>query len=48
MVHLGADFRSLIGDDIGVLHWVIDPASGGTFVSHGADREWVYMRSWDP
>jgi 2,4-dichlorophenol 6-monooxygenase len=48
MVHLGADFRSLIGDDIGVLHWVIDPASGGTFVSHGAEREWVYMRSWDP
>ena len=48
MVHLGADFRSLIGDDIGVLHWVLDPASGGTFVSHGADREWVYMHSWDP
>ena len=48
MVHVGADFRSLIGNDIGVLHWVIDPASGGTFVSHGADREWVYMRPWDP
>ncbi len=48
MVHLGADFRSLLGDNIGVLHWVVDPASGGTFVSHGADREWVYMHSWDP
>ena len=48
MVHLGADFRSLVGANSGVLHWVVHPASGGTFVSHGADREWVYMRPWDP
>jgi 2,4-dichlorophenol 6-monooxygenase len=48
MVHLGADFRSLIADNPGVLQWVVDPASGGTFVSHGSDREWVYMHAWDP
>ena len=48
MVHLGADFRSLVGDHPGVLQFVVDPASGGTFVSHGIDREWVYMHSWDP
>jgi 2,4-dichlorophenol 6-monooxygenase len=48
MVHLGADFRSLIGANPGVLQWVVDPASAGTFVSHGADREWVYMHNWDP
>jgi len=48
MVHIGADFRPLVADNPGVLHFVVDPASGGTFVSHGADREWVYMHPWDP
>ncbi len=48
MVHLSADFRALVGDNPGVLHFVVDPASGGTFVCHGADREWVYMHPWDP
>ncbi len=48
MVHLGADFRSLVGDNLGVLYFLLDPAAGGTFVSHGNDREWVYMHRWDP
>ncbi len=48
MIHLGADFRALVGDNPGVLHLVIDPTSAGMFVSHGADREWVYMQAWDP
>jgi len=48
MVHLAADFRSLVGDARGVLYFLIDPSSGGTFVSHGADREWVFMHGWDP
>ncbi len=48
MVHLAADFRSIVGPEPGVLYFVVDPASGGTFISHGRDREWVYMRPWDP
>ena len=48
MVHLAADLRPLVGPEPGVLFFVIDPASGGTFVSHGRDREWVYMLPWDP
>ena len=48
MVHLAADFRPLVGPEPGVLYFVIDPASGGTFISHGRDREWVYMHPWDP
>ena len=47
MVHLAADMGPLVGDDIGVLYFVVDPAAAGTFVSHGLDREWVYMREWD-
>jgi 2,4-dichlorophenol 6-monooxygenase len=48
MVHLGADFRSLVGDAKGVLYFLVDPVVGGTFVCHGADREWVFMHGWDP
>ena len=48
MVHLAADFRRLVGTEPGVLYFVVDPASGGTFISHGRDREWVYMHAWDP
>ncbi len=48
MVHLAADFRPLVGSRPGVLFFVLDPASGGTFISHGCDREWVYMHAWDP
>ncbi len=48
MVHLAADFRSLVGHEPGVLYFVLDPASGGTFISHGRAREWVYMHPWDP
>ena len=45
MVHLAADLRPLVGDEPGVLFWICDAATGGTFVSHGIDREWVYMHA---
>ncbi len=48
MIHLAADFRSLAGPEPGVLYFLVDPVAGGTFVSHGIDREWVYMHGWDP
>ena len=48
MVHLAADFRLPAGPAPGVLFFVVDPASGGVFISHGLDREWVYMHAWDP
>lgn len=47
-VHMAADFRPLMGAKPGVLYFVLDPASGGTFISHGCEREWVYMHPWDP
>lgn len=48
MVHLAADLTDLVGPARGVLFFVLDPAAGGTFVSHGLSREWVYMVPWDP
>lgn len=48
MVHLAADFRPLVAEQPGVLFFIVDPSVRGTFVSHGLDREWVYMHPWDP
>ncbi len=48
MVHLAADLSELTAPSLAVLHFVVDPASGGTFVCHGLRTEWVYMFPFDP
>jgi 2,4-dichlorophenol 6-monooxygenase len=48
MVHFAANLRDLVADHPGVLFWICDPKSGGTFVAHDIDREWVYMHAYDP
>ena len=46
-IHFLADLRPLVADRLGVLHFVMDPEVGGTFVSHDVDREWVFMYPYD-
>ncbi len=48
MIHLDADFRSLVGDRPGVLYWTTAPDATGTFVAHDVDRTWVFMHPFDP
>ncbi len=48
MVHFAANLRTLVSDHPGVLFWVCDPMSGGAFVAHDIDREWVFMHAYDP
>ena len=47
MVHFTADLDAAVGENTGVLHFLLDPAVRGTFVSHG-DDEWVFMVPFDP
>ncbi|MEM7286754.1 MAG: FAD-dependent monooxygenase [Actinomycetota bacterium] len=47
MVHFRADLREALGENGGVLHFLLDPEVRGTFVSHG-DDEWVLMVAFDP
>ena len=47
-VHLAANLRGLVQDHPGILYWVCDPLSGGAFVAHDLDRDWVYMHPFDP
>ena len=48
MVHLAADLAEITSPSLAVLHFVVDPASGGTFVCHGLRTDWVYMCPFDP
>ena len=47
MVHFTADLSHAMGDNTGVLHFLLDPEVKGTFVFHGED-EWVLMLPFDP
>ncbi|MEM9892665.1 MAG: FAD-dependent monooxygenase [Actinomycetota bacterium] len=48
MIHFRADLRSLVAERPGVLHFVLDPEVGGTFVAHDIASDWVFMRPIDP
>ncbi len=48
MIHFQANLRHLVQDQPGVLFWVLDPDASGTFVAHDIDREWVFMKAYDP
>jgi 2-polyprenyl-6-methoxyphenol hydroxylase-like FAD-dependent oxidoreductase len=47
-VHFAADLSELTAPNLAVLHFVVDPASGGIFVCHGLRTEWVFMHPFDP
>ena len=47
-IHFLADLRAYVADRLGVLHFVMDPEAGGTFIAHDLDREWVFMCTFDP
>ncbi len=47
MVHFTANLSAAVGENTGVLHFLLDPEIKGTFVSHG-DDEWVFMVPFDP
>ena len=48
MVHFSADLTELTAPNLGVLHFVVDPASVGNFVCHDLRTDWVYMCPFDP
>ena len=48
MIHFRAELAPLLTNQRGILYWVCDPRSDGTFVSHGGDNEWVYMYPRSP
>ena len=47
-IHFRANLRPYLAERPGVLHFVMDPEAGGTFIAHDLDREWVYMAPFDP
>jgi 2,4-dichlorophenol 6-monooxygenase len=48
MIHFGADLRAVTAERPGVLHFVLDPETPGTFIAHDAESDWVFMHAIDP
>ena len=46
-IHFNANLRPIIEERLGVLHFVMDPATNGVFIAHDVDREWVFMVGFD-
>ncbi len=47
-IHFYANLRPYVAERLGVLHFVMDPEAGGTFIAHDLDRESVFMVTFDP
>ncbi|MEN9505124.1 MAG: 2,4-dichlorophenol 6-monooxygenase [Actinomycetota bacterium] len=47
-IHVRANLRHLVEHRPGVLHFVMDPETPGTFVAHDVDHDWVFMTAFDP
>jgi len=47
-IHFRGNLRKYVGDRLGALHFVMDPAASGTFIAHDIDHESVFMVGFDP
>jgi 2-polyprenyl-6-methoxyphenol hydroxylase-like FAD-dependent oxidoreductase len=41
-IHFEADLRHIVRDRPGILYWIFDPASAGTFIAYDAASTWVF------
>ena len=47
-IHFRGSLRKYVGDRLGALHFVMDPAANGTFIAHDIDRDSVFMVGFNP
>jgi putative polyketide hydroxylase len=43
-----ADLTEYIGDEIGILHWIVNPDTQGGVITYDGARHWVYSWEYDP
>ncbi|MEV7285279.1 FAD-dependent monooxygenase [Streptomyces sp. NPDC093252] len=43
-----ADLTPYIGDEVGVLHWIVNPDTQGCVITYDGARQWVYSWEYDP
>ncbi|KAL5046450.1 hypothetical protein BDW71DRAFT_207519 [Aspergillus fruticulosus] len=47
-IHFNADLRPVVGDRVGMLHWVMDPESSGFIIGYDLSGNQVLICNFDP
>lgn len=46
-IHFDADLRPVVGENVGMLHWVIDPEVSGFIISYDLSDNQVLICNFD-
>ncbi len=46
-IHIKADLRSVVGDQVGMLHWIMDPEVSGFIIGYDLDGNQVLICNFD-
>lgn len=46
-IHFNADLRSVVGERVGMLHWVMDPAAAGFIIGYSLSGNQVLISNFD-
>ena len=47
-IHFNADIRSVVGEHVGILHWIFDPEVSGFIISYDLSGNLVLIHNFDP
>ena len=47
-IHFDADLRSVIGEHVGILHWIFDPEVSGFIIGYNLSGNLVLIHNFDP
>ena len=46
-IHFNADLHSVVGKQVGMLHWIMDPEVSGFIIAYDLDRNQVLICNFD-
>ena len=46
-IHFNADLRQVVGEQVGMLHWIMDPEVSGFIIAYDLDRNQVLICNFD-
>jgi hypothetical protein len=46
-IHFNADLRAIVGDRVGMLHWIMDPLGAGFIIAYDLSGNAVLISNFD-
>lgn len=46
-IHFSADLRPVVGERVGMLHWILDPATSGFLIGYDLSGNQVIISNFD-